>query len=65
MNVASWLERAARVTPASPAIYRGHRAWASYGELAARVARLAQGLRTKAGLAAGERVAIAMANAPE
>ncbi|HWH39918.1 MAG TPA: AMP-binding protein [Usitatibacter sp.] len=65
MNLASWLERAARVAPASPAIYRGRRAWATYGELAARVARLAHGLRTKAGLAAGERVAIAMANAPE
>ena len=65
MNVASWLERAARATPAAPAVYVGHRAWATYAELAARVARLAHGLRTKAGLAAGERVAIAMANAPE
>ena len=65
MNVASWLERAARAAPGNPAIYLGRRLWATHGELAARVARLAYGLRTKAGLAAGERVAIAMANAPE
>jgi long-chain acyl-CoA synthetase len=65
MNIVTALERAARSAPEAPAIYRGEAAWASYGELARRVARLAAGLRLRAGLAPGERLAIAMPNAPE
>jgi len=65
MNVAAWLERAARSDPSGAAILLGRSEWARYGELAGRVARLAAGLRVRAGLAPGERVAIAMRNAPE
>ncbi len=65
MNVVSWLERAARAHPDAVAIYRGRDPWATYGDLARRVARLAHGLRHRAAFAPGDRVAIAMANAPE
>jgi fatty-acyl-CoA synthase len=65
MNVAAWLRRAARASPDAVAIHRGASRWATYGELAARVAALAQGLRHRANLAPGDRVAIAMPNAPE
>jgi long-chain acyl-CoA synthetase len=65
MNVAAWLERTARAEPARIAILHGASPWASYGELAARAARLAAGLRSRLGLAPGDRVAIAMRNAPE
>jgi long-chain acyl-CoA synthetase len=65
MNVATWLERAARSDPSAVAILRGEAVWARYGELAARVGRLAAGLRERARLAPGDRVAIVMKNAPE
>ena len=65
MNVATWLERAARSAPDRVALFRGADPWVRYGALGARVARLAGGLREKAALAAGDRVAIVMANAPE
>ena len=65
MNLVSWLERAARADPGAVAIYRGERPWADYGILAGRVARLAGGLRTVAGLVPGDRVAISMENCPE
>lgn len=65
MNIASWLERGARVHPQRVAIHLGTAPWARYGELAERVARRAAGLRTRLGLAAGERVAVVMRNAPE
>jgi long-chain acyl-CoA synthetase len=65
MNVALWLERAARAGPDRIALFRGTAPWATFGVLAARTARLAGGLREKAGLAAGDRVAIAMKNTPE
>ena len=64
MNVAAWLERAARSDPEAAAIYLGHSRWATYGELAHRVARAARGLRA-AGCEPGDRVAIAMRNSPE
>jgi long-chain acyl-CoA synthetase len=64
MNLVTWLERAARATPDATAVFHGRAPWASYGELARRAARLAAGLRAR-GLAPGDRVAIAMANAPE
>src|SRR5258706_16081201 len=65
MNVAAWLERAAASAAGRVAVFHGMRPWARYGELAARVARVAAGLRGRLRLAPGERVAIAMANAPE
>ncbi|HYC37475.1 MAG TPA: AMP-binding protein [Usitatibacter sp.] len=65
MNLVTWLERAARATPDAPAIYRGTTQWVDYGGLALRVARLASGLRGRAGLRPGDRVAICMANSPE
>jgi long-chain acyl-CoA synthetase len=65
MNVVAWLDRAARADPARVAILRGAARWATYGELAARVARLAAGLRERLALSPGDRVAIVMKNAPE
>src|SRR5262245_31251111 len=65
MNLVTWLARNARASPGDPAIWRGNAVWASYGELAERVGRLAAGLTERAGLAPGDRVAIAMRNAPE
>ncbi|HEX4763091.1 MAG TPA: AMP-binding protein, partial [Usitatibacter sp.] len=63
MNLATWLERAARANPAAPAIVLGRSPWASYGELASRAAAVAGALRAE--LSPGERVAIAMKNSPE
>ena len=65
MNPVTDLQRAARQAPDAPAIFRGRAPWATYGQLALRVARLACGLRERLGLAPGERVAIAMKNSPE
>jgi long-chain acyl-CoA synthetase len=65
VNVASWLEQAARSVPAKVALYRGASPWATYAELARRASRLAAGLRGRLALAPGERVAIVMKNAPE
>jgi len=64
MNLAAWLARAAKSDPRKVAIHRGARPWADYGTLAARVGRVAAGLRRK-GLEPGDRVAIFMKNAPE
>ena len=65
MNVAAWLERAARSAPDRVAILRGTVPWAHYGGLAARAARLAAGLRRRCALAPGDRVAVVMPNAPQ
>jgi fatty-acyl-CoA synthase len=65
MNLVTWLARAAARDPGRIAVFRGASPWATYGELATRVARLASGLRGRYGLAPGDRVAIAMKNAPE
>ena len=65
MNLATWLDRAARVSPEAPAIFHGRARWATFGELATRAARLAAGLRGRIGLAPGERVALVMKNTPE
>ena len=65
MNLVTWLARAALSDPGRVAIYSGERAWATYGELARRVAATAGGLRSRLGLAAGDRVAIVMKNSPE
>ncbi|MGZ5088753.1 MAG: AMP-binding protein [Usitatibacter sp.] len=65
MNLVTWLARAARSDPGRVAIHAGTRPWASYGELAHRAAALAGGMKTRLGLAPGDRVAIAMRNSPE
>jgi long-chain acyl-CoA synthetase len=64
MNLARLLHAAARRLPRSPAIALGTRTVAAYGELSARVARLAGGMLGR-GLARGDRVALAMKNCPE
>src|SRR5262245_27966404 len=65
MNLALWLERAGRSHPGRPAVGLGTRVLRSYGELAGRVARLAGALRSRCGLAPGDRVAIAAKNSPD
>ncbi|HEY2188167.1 MAG TPA: AMP-binding protein [Caldimonas sp.] len=63
MNLAQLLVRSARVHPDRPAILHGDRVVWRYGELAARVARLAGHLRAL-GLVPGDRVALLMRNHP-
>ena len=65
MNLALWLERAARTDPSRTAVFRGASPWKSFGRLAGDASRLARGLRERVGLAAGDRVALVMTNAPE
>ena len=65
MNLAHLLLRSARWLPEQPAIALGTRTVLTYGELAARVARLASGLKEKLSLKSGDRVALAMKNCPE
>lgn len=65
MNVASWLSRTACLFPDRPAISLGNRVWADYRQLAQRSVRLAGTLRDVLHLAPGDRVALAMRNAPE
>lgn len=64
MNLAHWLERAARTHPNLPAIALGDRIVADYGALARRSAAVSCGL-AKMGLKPGDRVAIAAHNCPE
>ena len=64
MNIASWLERSALSHAGLPAAAAGTRVVASYGDLAARAARLAGALRDRFRLQPGERVAIVVKNAP-
>jgi len=63
MNLTALLEKSARHFGDRPALALGHTVVSSYAETADRVARLAGGLR-QAGLAPGDRVAIAMKNCP-
>ena len=65
MNLAQLLLNSARLAPESSAIALGRRPLVTYRELAGRVTRLAAGLRSKLGLAKGDRVALAMKNCPE
>lgn len=64
MNLVQFLHAHARRHGARPAVAVGDRPWCSYAELSARAARLAAGLR-RLDLRPGDRVATAMANAPE
>jgi long-chain acyl-CoA synthetase len=65
MNLALWLYRAGLSHGERPAVAHGGRTIRTYGELAERVARLAGALRTRLGLAPGDRVALVARNAPE
>jgi len=64
MNIAVLLKNASRSFAGRPAISCGTNLYATYGELGDRVARMAASLRAE-GLAQGDRVGIAMGNAPE
>ncbi|OVZ56641.1 AMP-dependent synthetase [Pigmentiphaga sp. NML080357] len=65
MNLAQLLARAARVHGDLPAVYLGTSLLHDYRGLAARAAAIAGGLRNRAGLASGDRVALFMTNSPE
>src|SRR6202011_2839638 len=65
MNLALWLERAGRSYRARPAVGHGTRVTLSYGELAARAARLARARTHRPAPKPGDRVVIAAKNAPE
>jgi long-chain acyl-CoA synthetase len=64
MNLALWLETAGQNEASRPALGLGSRVLRTYGETAARVARLAHALRDM-GLRPGDRVAIAAKNSPD
>jgi acyl-CoA synthetase (AMP-forming)/AMP-acid ligase II len=65
VNLAVWVERHARRRREEPALADGERVHATWGELAARAAGAAGGLRAEFGLSPGDRVAIWMRNRPE
>lgn len=65
MNIAQLLRRSALVHGDRPALLAGARLLHDYRTLAARVAALAAHLRTRCGVAPGERVAIFAANCPQ
>jgi long-chain acyl-CoA synthetase len=65
MNLAHLLLRSARWLPERPALAYGRTAVRSYGEMAARVSRLASGFIKKLSLEKGDRLAIAAKNCPE
>ena len=65
MNLAAWLVRAGKSMPDRPALALGDRPTATYGDLAERVARLAEALRSRFGLRPGDRVALTMSNVPQ
>ena len=65
MNLALWLERAARKSPEAPAVAIGNTLHRTYGQSAARAAALAGALRDRLGLAPSDRVAIAAKNVPD
>ena len=64
MNIASLLQKSALSFPGRPALTIGRAVVSDYAGFAARAARIAGALRGELGLAAGDRVAIAMNNAP-
>ncbi len=65
MNLAHLLLRTARVFPERPAVAVGDRDLYDYRELARRVCILSANLRSRFGLAAGERVALYLQNCAE
>ena len=65
MNSALWLQRSGLAHPTMPAAATGTRVVMSYGDLAARAAKLAGSLRDKFKLAPGDRVAIVAKNSAD
>lgn len=65
MNLARFLVDSATAHPGAPALARGRDVVATYAEHAERSARIAGALAADFDIAPGDRVAIAMANAPE
>jgi len=65
VNLAAWLARAGRYQGGNPALGYGAAVVRDYGTMADRAARLANTLRTRLGLAAGDRVALTMKNCLE
>ena len=65
MNLAGWVDRHGRRRRDDPALADGDRVHATWGELAARTAGAAAGLRGDLNLKPGDRVAIVMRNRPE
>jgi long-chain acyl-CoA synthetase len=65
MNLVHLLLRSARWLPEQPALAVGKRPVRSYREMASRVARISESLKSKFSLGQGERVALAMKNCPE
>ncbi len=64
MNLGILLERAGRSFPDRPAVVHGDTVWATYGEMAPRVAVLAAAFRDRFGLAPGDRIGLFMTNCP-
>lgn len=65
MNLAIWLRRAAHAHGDLPSIGVGSRVIRTFSQSAARVARLATGLRDGLGLSTGDRVAVFAKNGPD
>jgi long-chain acyl-CoA synthetase len=65
MNLAEWVLRHGRLRPHSPALAEGERVHATWSQFAATTAAVGSGLRSRFGLAEGDRVAIVMRNRPE
>jgi long-chain acyl-CoA synthetase len=65
VSLAQLLLRSARAYPDRAALALGDAVTATYAQLAARVAALAGGLRSRLGLRPGERVALVMQNCPQ
>jgi long-chain acyl-CoA synthetase len=62
MNIALWLEAAARDSPSAPALLDGARVVADYELFARRAAAIAQALKDRHGIQPGDRVAAFMPN---
>ena len=65
MNIAGWLDAAARARPDAPAVFLGTELVATYGELRARVRARAAGLAALHGIGHGDRVAMFLKNVPD
>ena len=65
MNIAHWLDRAAKRWPAAPALLLGSEMVADYAAFNARAGGFARFLAEEAGVAPGDRVVLFMKNSPE
>jgi len=65
VNLAQLLLRSARAYPDRPALALGDTVTATYAQLGIRVGALASGLRSRLGLAPGDRVGLVMRNCPQ